>query len=167
MLIEDEGLLIAVLNSAPVVDGLPTEQLDSEAGAALVNRFGGAGTGAEFQHLHQVRDALQSMIRGEPEAVERLAAAIDKTALLPEVTHEGIHWVLDAPADKLLAARVVLAWSRVMQELPGRLRACANTECNLFLLDHSRPGTAKWCSMSTCGNRMKVRAHAQRLRELE
>ncbi|NJC55654.1 CGNR zinc finger domain-containing protein [Brevibacterium marinum] len=48
---------------------------------------------------------------------------------------------------------------------PGRLRACANTECNLFLIDHSRPGTAKWCSMFTCGNRMKVRAHAQRTRQ--
>ena len=32
------------------------------------------------------------------------------------------------------------------------------------LLDRSRPGTAKWCSMATCGNRMKARAHAQRTR---
>lgn len=164
MMIEDEDLLIAVLNSAPVVEGLPTEQLDSAGGGELVSRFGGSGMRTELLHLRQVRNALQGMIRGEGDAAERLAATIDKTVLLPEVTHEGIHWVLDAPADKQLAARVVLAWSRVMQELPGRLRACANTECNLFLIDHSRPGTAKWCSMSTCGNRMKVRAHARRMR---
>lgn len=164
MMIEDEDLLIAVLNSAPVVDGFPTERLDSEAGAELVSRFGGNGTRSELQYLRQTREALQGMIRGEPEAVERLTATIDRTVLLPEITHEGIHWALDAPADKQLAARVVLAWSHVMQELPGRLRACANTECNLFLIDHSRPGTAKWCSMSTCGNRMKVRAHARRTR---
>lgn len=163
-MVEDEDLLLAVLNSSPVVDGLPTEQLDRAGGGELVSRFGGTGTNTELQHLRQAREALQGMIRGESEAAERLDATIDKTALLPEITHEGIHWVLDAPADKHLTARVVLAWSRVMHELPGRLRACANTECNLFLIDHSRPGTAKWCSMSTCGNRMKVRAHARRAR---
>ncbi|WP_326937864.1 CGNR zinc finger domain-containing protein [Frigoribacterium sp. Leaf415] len=57
------------------------------------------------------------------------------------------------------------AWSSVTSTLPGRLRACANDECNLFLVDHSRPGTAKWCSMATCGNRMKARAHARRAKD--
>ncbi|MGN0119211.1 MAG: CGNR zinc finger domain-containing protein, partial [Streptomyces albidoflavus] len=54
--------------------------------------------------------------------------------------------------------------SRVTTELPGRLRPCANPRCNLFLIDHSRPGTARWCSMATCGNRMKARSHARRRR---
>ena len=40
---------------------------------------------------------------------------------------------------------------------------CCQTLHWVFI-DHSRPGTAKWCSMSTCGNRMKVRAHARRTR---
>ncbi|OSM43946.1 CGNR zinc finger domain-containing protein [Nesterenkonia sp. PF2B19] len=164
-MIEDEELLMAVLNSAPVVDGFPIEQLDGPAGSELVSRFSGAGTGAELLCLRRTRDALQGIIRGEDAAAKRLAATIDKAALLPEITLEGIHWELDAPAAQRLAARVALAWSHVVQELPGRLRACANTECNLFLIDHSRPGTAKWCSMATCGNRMKARAHAQRTRE--
>jgi predicted RNA-binding Zn ribbon-like protein len=29
----------------------------------------------------------------------------------------------------------------------------------LFLLDRTRAGTARWCSMSVCGNRMKARRH--------
>lgn len=111
------------------------------------------------------RLGLSPTIRGESDAAERLAVTLDRAALLPEVPSGGIQWHLDAPETQRLAARVVLAWSQVSQELPGRLRACANTECNLFLIDHSRPGTAKWCSMSTCGNRMKVRAHAQRTRQ--
>ncbi|WP_342211769.1 MULTISPECIES: CGNR zinc finger domain-containing protein [Frigoribacterium] len=57
------------------------------------------------------------------------------------------------------------AWSSVTSRLPGRLRACANDECNLFLVDHSRPGSAKWCSMATCGNRMKARTHARRVKD--
>nr|WP_308471387.1 MULTISPECIES: CGNR zinc finger domain-containing protein [unclassified Pseudoclavibacter] len=56
----------------------------------------------------------------------------------------------------------MLAWSSVITEFPGRLRACANHECTQFLVDHSRPGTAKWCSMAVCGNRMKARTHARR-----
>lgn len=163
-MIEDEELLMAVLNSAPVIDGVPTDQLDGSTGRELVQRFEGTGTDVERRHLRRTRDALQGVIRGEAGAVERLASTIDRAALLPAVTSDGLQWQLDAPADERLAARTVLAWSRVLEGLHGRLRPCANTECNLFLIDHSRPGTAKWCSMATCGNRMKARAHARRAR---
>ncbi|GAA4430530.1 CGNR zinc finger domain-containing protein [Georgenia halophila] len=162
--VEDEELLLAVLNSAPLVGGVPTEQLRGSTGRELVEQFGGTGTETEALHLRRTRDALQGMIREEGDAIEGLAAALDNAVLLPEATREGIRWRLDVPPEEQLAARAVLAWSQVLKELPGRLRACANTECNLFLLDHSRPGTARWCSMATCGNRMKVRAHAQRAR---
>src|SRR6478736_3317433 len=45
---------------------------------------------------------------------------------------------------------------------PGRLRPCANPECRLFLIDRSKPNTARWCSMAICGNRMKARRHYRR-----
>jgi predicted RNA-binding Zn ribbon-like protein len=32
----------------------------------------------------------------------------------------------------------------------------------MFLLDASRSGTARWCSMATCGNRLKARRHHAR-----
>lgn len=164
-MIDDEDLLMAVLNSAPVVDGVPTERLTGSAGCELVRRFGGSNTGSELSHLRKTRDAIQNMTRGVTGATEHLAAAIGRAALLPEVTSEGIKWHLETAEDQRLATRVALAWSHVVHEFPGRLRACANTECNLFLIDHSRPGTAKWCSMATCGNRMKVRAHTRRIRQ--
>jgi predicted RNA-binding Zn ribbon-like protein len=34
----------------------------------------------------------------------------------------------------------------------------------MFLIDHSKAGTARWCSMAVCGNRMKARRHYQRAR---
>lgn len=161
-MIEDEDLLLAVLNSAPVVDGVPVDQLDGATGAELLLRSGGTGTDRERLHVRHVRDALHGVIRGEADSVERLAATLERTALLPVVSDGGLEWRLDAPADDWLGSRVAVAWSRVMEQLPGRLRACANAECHLFLIDHSRPGTAKWCSMATCGNRMKARAHQRR-----
>lgn len=162
MRIEDEDLLLAVLNSHPVHDGESFELLEGTAGRELVASYGGTASASELEHLRQARDGLQSMIRGSEDPGERVSASLRHAALVPEVTASGLRWELHAPADEVLAARVVLAWSRVQSELPGRLRACANTECNLFLVDHSRPGTAKWCSMAACGNRMKARNHARR-----
>lgn len=163
-MIEDEDLLLAVLNSAPIIDGEPTDHLSDRLGDELVARFDGRGTESERRHLRHARHAVQALIRGENGALDQLTATLSAVALLPEATAGGIRWRTEAPPDEQLAARTVLAWSRVTQDLPGRLRPCANTECNLFLVDHSRPGTAKWCSMSTCGNRMKARTHARRAR---
>lgn len=163
-MIEDEDLLMAVLNSAPVIDGMLVDQLERSTDVGLLEGLQGVGTDVERLHLRRTRDALQAVIRGEDDAIEDLTSIVDGVALLPAATRDGLQWHLDVAAEERLAARAVMSWSRVMEELPGRLRACANTECNLFLIDHSRPGTAKWCSMATCGNRMKARAFARRAR---
>ncbi|MEU6057389.1 CGNR zinc finger domain-containing protein [Streptomyces sp. NPDC047097] len=162
--VEDEELLLAVLNSAPVVDGRPTDTLDEPEAADWARALGGCGTKGERDRLRRVRDAVQALVRGGSVEVGGLAAVLDRVRLRPEVSAAGVSWRLEAAPDEELAARVVLAWSRVTMELPRRLRPCANEECNLFLVDHSRPGTARWCSMATCGNRMKARTHARKRR---
>jgi predicted RNA-binding Zn ribbon-like protein len=164
----DEELLLAVLNSAPVVDGHRDDRLDGASGRQLARSWGGTGTAAELERLRRTRDALHGLIRGEataPAALEELTAALDGVVRTPRVTPDGVAWELRASAHDRLPVEAVLAWSSVTARLPGRLRPCANAECELFLVDHSRPGTAKWCSMATCGNRMKARAHAQRVRD--
>jgi predicted RNA-binding Zn ribbon-like protein len=37
----------------------------------------------------------------------------------------------------------------------ARIRSCANPDCRVLFIDRSRPGTRRWCSMQTCGNRAK------------
>ncbi|MFE6777537.1 CGNR zinc finger domain-containing protein [Streptomyces sp. NPDC057702] len=162
--VEDEELLLAVLNSAPVLDGRATDALTGPDAARWVRARGGRGTRAECERLRRVRDALHRLVRQTSTDVGELAGALDGARLRPTVSATGVTWALETAAGDELAARTVLAWSRVTTELPHRLRACANAECNLFLVDHSRPGTARWCSMATCGNRMKARAHARRQR---
>lgn len=162
-MVDDEDLLLDVLNSAPVVDGTRTDALRGARGSELVERFGGTGSAEEILCVRQVRDLLHEVIRDGADATE-LTSIVSSAALTPQVTATGIAWELQASPDERLAIRTALAWSDVIQKLPGRLRACANTECNLFLIDHSRPGTARWCSMATCGNRMKARSHARRHR---
>ncbi len=43
-----------------------------------------------------------------------------------------------------------------------RIRRCAAGDCRLVFHDESRTGTRRWCSMSRCGNRAKVRAFRAR-----
>jgi predicted RNA-binding Zn ribbon-like protein len=44
------------------------------------------------------------------------------------------------------------------------IRKCENEECVLVFYDTTRNHSRRWCSMSACGNRMKVAAHYRRLR---
>ena len=163
-MVEDEDLLLALLNSTPVVDGCPTDELAGISGREFAAAYGGTGSGAEAAHLQRMRACLQDAVRGSDGALSPLSSELGDGVLVPRVTPQGLRWDIRAPADERLAFRAALAWSRVLEHFPGRLRACANNECNLFLIDRSRPGTAKWCSMAVCGNRMKARTHAGRQR---
>lgn len=44
----------------------------------------------------------------------------------------------------------------------NRLKVCANDACQRAFYDSSRNRSGRWCSMATCGNRMKGRAYRQR-----
>jgi predicted RNA-binding Zn ribbon-like protein len=162
--VEDEDLLVALLNSAPVVAGGIVDDLRDGRWDGTARRWGGTGSADEQEFLRRVRDALHAIVRGQADPVGTLEPLLEGSTMHPVVTPTGIRWTLDAPMHQKLGMRAVAAWSEVGGRLSGRLRACANTECNLFLIDHSRPGTARWCSMATCGNRAKVRAHARQRR---
>lgn len=162
-MLSEEELLLALLNSAPVVEGVPTDHLEGATGLGLARTWGGTGSTDELARLRRVRQALQAIVRDDDEmAVRELTGILDDVVQTPRVTRGGVAWDLHVAEDNRLAAGAVLAWSSVITQFPGRLRACANDECTQFLVDHSRPGTAKWCSMAVCGNRMKARTHARR-----
>ncbi|WP_328508015.1 CGNR zinc finger domain-containing protein [Streptomyces sp. NBC_00391] len=46
-----------------------------------------------------------------------------------------------------------------------RVRVCGADRCALRFLDRSPARNRRWCSMSRCGNRTKVRLHQARTRE--
>lgn len=159
---EDEALLLDLLNSTPVVDGAQHDLLSGD-GAAWTRARGGTGSGTELDHLRRTRDVLQAVVRGaaNPDVLTPLLTGVH---LVPEVERHGLRWTLGAAEEHRLSARALLAWGRVQEVMPGRLRPCANAECRLFLLDRSKPNGARWCSMKTCGNRLKARRHYERTR---
>jgi len=163
----DEGFLLAVLNSTPVVDGVPTDDFaDTTRARAWLAGAGGVGTEAELRHVLEVRQALQAVVRGE-QPPDVMAPAIQGVTYVPAMEDGQITWTLSVSPDRELAVRAVLAWDALARHSPGRLRACANDECRLFLIDHSKANAGRWCSMAVCGNRMKARRHYQRIREMQ
>ena len=162
--LSDEGFLLGVLNSTPVIDGVPTDYFaDADHGRAWLADAGGLGTETELRHVLEVRQLLQTVVRGE-QSPDVLAPVLRGAALLPAITDGRIGWTLTVAPERELAVRAVLSWDTLAKESPGRLRPCANDECRLFLIDHSKAGTARWCSMAVCGNRMKARRHYRRAR---
>jgi len=160
----DEDVLLAILNSTPVIDGEQRDELaDPTAARDWLIGLGGRGTRAERAQVLAARAALQDVVRGaRPPAT--LAPLLDGVTLVAGMSDDGVAWTPDVAPDRDLAVRAVLTWDALAKQSPGRLRPCANDECRLFLIDHSRTNTARWCSMAICGNRMKARRHYQRNR---
>ncbi|MFD8218962.1 CGNR zinc finger domain-containing protein [Streptomyces sp. NPDC059697] len=94
------------------------------------------------------RPALQIAIgdgRLEPAGTSTLAA--DPTAALALIAQDAV--------DLLLSAEI------------RRVRVCGAETCALRFLDRSPAHNRRWCSMSRCGNRTKVRLHQSRARRSE
>jgi CGNR zinc finger/Putative stress-induced transcription regulator len=154
-----QAVLLDLLNTTPVIDGQMVDQLADPAGARTWLRAHGADRSQDIDVVRTARDDLQSVVRIEAEAsvLRRLLADVRQ---VPDIGPDGVAWSLEAD----WPARLVLTWGELERDMPGRLRPCANDECRLFLIDRSRAGTARWCSMSGCGNRMKARRHYSRTR---
>jgi len=48
----------------------------------------------------------------------------------------------------------------------SRLKACRADDCEWAFVDHAKNQSRAWCSMRSCGNRAKARAHRERQRHL-
>jgi CGNR zinc finger/Putative stress-induced transcription regulator len=161
----DESFLLALLNTTPVIDGEPTDVLGDRVRALeWLASAGGDGSDAEWQLVLQVRAALQAVVRAD-KSPDILASALTGAALIPACAAGEITWTLRVAPDRALAVRAILTWDALAKTSPGRLRPCANDECQLFLIDRSKAGTARWCSMAVCGNRMKARRHYEKARQ--
>jgi hypothetical protein len=161
----EEEFLLDLLNSTPVVDGVPHDDLASaRLGRVWLRARGHRGTTGEWQAVRAARQTLQAVVRGHQPA-SSLSPLLRGVSSRPTVSDGGVRWELNSPSDRAVAVRAVLAWDALLRTRPGRLRACANPDCALFLIDRSKPNKARWCSMAVCGNRMKARRHYERIRQ--
>jgi predicted RNA-binding Zn ribbon-like protein len=69
----------------------------------------------------------------------------------------------DDPVDAALGVLAADAARLLGTPERARLRICAADDCSARFLDRSPAGRRRWCTMSGCGNRAKVRRHRKRL----
>lgn len=106
--------------------------------------------------------------RGEPLA-EGEVAVIDEHAqragLHPHFAQDGPVLVpSETGVDGALGRIVAIAFLADLDGSWGQLKECAGEDCTSVFYDRSKNHSGRWCTMSTCGNRAKVRAWRERQR---
>ena len=71
------------------------------------------------------------------------------------------HRELDRPG-QLLVPIALSAAALLCEANLALVKKCSNPECTLFFFDSTKNHRRRWCSMQTCGNRMKVDAYWKR-----
>jgi predicted RNA-binding Zn ribbon-like protein len=135
--------------------------------AALLVRFTYTGRidhdEAELRDVRQVRDELRRVWTQErDDAVESVNTMLRDAKALPFLTrHDGLDWHLhatspEAPLAERIRAEMALALIDVirMDEM-RRLRVCEADDCTGLVLDLSRNGLKRFCTVR-CGNRMNM-----------
>ena len=76
-----------------------------------------------------------------------------------------LDWNDKAALDLMLWQIAVSAVELMTSENLTRVRECNGDTCDWLFVDTSRNHLRRWCSMSVCGNRAKVRSFVQRQRK--
>jgi predicted RNA-binding Zn ribbon-like protein len=124
---------------------------------------------AELRDVVATRDLLRRLwVLDRDEAVEAVNQMLRDARALPYLTrHDESDWhihatELDAPLAERIRVEAALAVIDVirMNEM-GRLRVCAADNCTGLVLDLSRNGSKRFCTVR-CGNRMNMIAFRER-----
>ncbi|MDQ2636838.1 MAG: ABATE domain-containing protein, partial [Actinomycetota bacterium] len=104
----DQALLLDLLNTTPVIDGVVRDDLAGPDSARKWLRARGVpSSGAELSALLEVRPVLQGVVRGDVEPVA-LRRFLDGVRLQPVMGGTGLDWQLAVDGGQG-AARAVLA----------------------------------------------------------
>jgi predicted RNA-binding Zn ribbon-like protein len=137
---------------------------EREFGSARVTR-------ADLERARQVRETLREIVRANSgatvsaEATRLLNQVADEAKIVLRFDDDG-GVGLDAAARGAAGAlgRILLCAYHAMTEGRWqRLKTCPN--CRWSFYDYSRNRSAKWCSMSLCGNRSKTRSYYLRRKD--
>ncbi|MEU9016779.1 ABATE domain-containing protein [Actinomadura sp. NPDC048394] len=135
-------------------------------------RAGGHADAADLLAARALREAIHRLVTAaldggpataDPAARDLVNAAAARPVPVPALDPAGrLRHHAEDPVTAMLAVLARDALDLVTSTALDRVRACAGDRCGALFLDTSRPGTRRWCSMNTCGNRAKKDAlHAR------
>ena len=150
-------------------------QVKESLAVAFVNGTDGRLAPPRETGLEQLRDACRAVFAAHVEgrATTRELAPLNR--LIDQ--HLAARYMLVAAQGRVGSARIstgaddaTLALSDICLAIVElfasakalRLKQCAHDACSRFFLDESKSGTRTWCSMKTCGNRVKAARYYER-----
>lgn len=172
--IQSLSFVAALVGTEPTASASGRDELDTTADLAAVldvDNFTGRRDGdtAELAAIRRVRTELRRawmLDRDEMVAeINRILAEADARPQL--VRHDGLDWHIhateaDAPLGTRIRVEAALALADVVRaDATDRLRECQADHCDAILVDLSRNGSKRFCSIR-CGNRMNVQAYRER-----
>ena len=117
------------------------------------------------ESIYRIFSAVAHKRKAEAEDVailnEYLARGLSRARVVEGEVGYDWGWSEKVSSDMMLYPIASSAAGLLTSEDLGRVRECANEEegCGSLFLDCSKSQTKKWCSMESCGNRMKFRAY--------
>jgi predicted RNA-binding Zn ribbon-like protein len=124
---------------------------------------------AELADVKETRDLLRSFWSLDRDSIAHEVNRMmrEANALPYLVRHDNFDWHLhatahDAPLAERIRVEIGLALMDVIRsDETHRMRVCEATQCEGLLVDLSRNGSKRFCSVR-CGNRMSQIAHRER-----
>ncbi len=153
----------------------PIEMLDTPGSlgdwfreAGLVDA-GPGNTPADLARAIALREAIYALVAvrlfGDPQRESDVALLNDharRAPAVPQLTSSGRH--IEATPEQALATVARAAVDLLGGPDVTLLKECQRPECNQVFIDRSRGFRREWCSMTTCGNKVKGATYRARLR---
>ncbi|MDQ4138255.1 MAG: CGNR zinc finger domain-containing protein [Actinomycetota bacterium] len=171
------AFLVALANTAAGASRSGADELSTPAQlTALLDEHGFTGRfdrdAAELADVVRTREELRAMWSlPRDELVGEVNRWLRDVRALPFlVRHDAFDWHLhatesDAPlADRIRAEGALALAEIVRSDQSGRMRVCAADDCSGLLLDLSRNGSKRFCSVR-CGNRVNQQGFRERMSE--
>jgi predicted RNA-binding Zn ribbon-like protein len=168
---------VALLNTVPGANASGVDELSTPAQlTALVTKYQYAGRfdrdRKELASVLRIRARLRRIwMLSRDELVGEINDILDKSHASPQlIRHDALDWHLHAvPMDAPLAERMAVESAMALLDVARsnetwRMRACEAFDCEGLLLDLSKNGSKRFCSVR-CGNRMNMVAWRARQTE--
>jgi predicted RNA-binding Zn ribbon-like protein len=128
-------------------------------------------SGALLRSAHALRAVIRSLVEarkaGKTPDLSDLNAYLTAAQSYPQLSWTSpnaiaIKTVRPSDTAEQVLAPVALKAAELLSSADfRRVKLCADPTCVLWFYDHTKPGHRRWCSMATCGNRLKVKNYRQ------
>jgi predicted RNA-binding Zn ribbon-like protein len=124
------------------------------------------------QAIYEINSALAAGKTPLPEFTQILAKAHGKTLRSATlIARNGKYlWAwqpTEDPADAILGPIAQAALALLMQQDHKRIKQCRGNHCGWLFYDSTKNNSRRWCDMSVCGNRSKIKALRKRREKQE